>query len=43
MLLTLSGITTLAREEQALKAEAPILVTLSGITMLAILEQPANA
>ena len=34
MLVTLSGIVTLVRDEQSLKAVPPMLVTLSGIVTL---------
>ena len=43
MLVTLSGIVTLASPLQPEKAEEPMLVTLSGIVMLASPLQPEKA
>ena len=43
MLVTLSGITRLLKEEHFLNALSPMLVTLSGITRLLKEEQPSKA
>ena len=43
MLVTLSGISMLARLVQSLNAKLPMLVTLSGISMLVRLVQSLNA
>ena len=43
MLVTLSGIVTLVKDVQPLKAELPMLVTLSGIVTLVRDAQPSKA
>ena len=42
MLVTLSGMAMLVKEEQPLNAQCPMRVTLSGITRLRKEEQPLN-